>query len=148
MSRRSAPLDKLPAGGYIALRCIDLNGQTASQNIHPLVCTKTSELYHYVIVRKDLPLGDQLAQAVHAAGESSDPKPEPGCTAVVLHAVDETHLRIIQSRLDKHGLKYHCIVECADDVDYPSQLMAIGLSPTVDRAKIKRALSSLPLARQ
>jgi peptidyl-tRNA hydrolase len=125
---------------------IDLNGSPASEST-PLFCTKASELYHYVVVRRDLPLGDQLAQACHAAGESPGPKPEPGCTMVVLHAADEQHLHIIRARLDKAGLPYGTVIECPDDEDYPSQLMAIGLAPTTDRASVKKVLSSLPLAR-
>lgn len=124
---------------------IDLNGSPANE--FPLFCSKTSELYHYVVVRRDLPLGDQLAQSCHAAGESADPKPEPGCTMVVLHAADEQHLKIVAQRLDKSGLRYHCVTECPDDEDYPSQLMAIGLAPTTDRKAIKKVLSSLPLAK-
>ena len=126
--------------------CIDLNGKTAS-NILPPSCVKMSALVHYVVVRKDLPLGDQLAQSVHAAGESSDPKPEPGTTAVVLHALDEQHLLIIRDRLIRSGLKHHCVTECPDDEDYPSQLMSIGLAPTTDRAAVRKVLSSLPLAK-
>lgn len=104
-------------------------------------------LYHYVIVRRDLPLGDQLAQTTHAAGESANPKPEPGCRAVVLHAADERHLEIVRQRLDKAGLRHHCVVESPDDEDYANQMMAIGLEPTSDKIGVGKVLSSLPLAK-
>jgi hypothetical protein len=125
---------------------IDLHGLDRNE-ILPPSCVKMSEQIHYVVVRKDLPSGDQLANCAHAAGESSDPKPEPGTTAVVLHAVDEQHLMIIRDRLIRSGLKHHCVIECPDDEDYPSQLMSIGLCPTTDRAAVKKVLSSLPLAK-
>lgn len=66
---------------------------------------------------------------------------------VVLHAADEHHLRLIAMRLSKAGIPFGQVVECPDDDKYPSQLMAIGCAPTTDRALMKRALSSLPLAR-
>lgn len=66
---------------------------------------------------------------------------------VVLHAADEHHLRLVAARLDKAGIPYGCVVECPDDDKYPSQLMAIGCAPTVDRAMMRKVLSSLPLAR-
>lgn len=66
---------------------------------------------------------------------------------VVLHAADEHHLRLIAQRLDKAGIAYGQVIECPDDDKYPSQLMAIGCAPTEDRSLMKKALSSLPLAR-
>lgn len=85
--------------------------------------------------------------AVHAAGESADPKPEPGTSAVVLHAVDEQHLKIIKSRLDKAGLRYHCVYESDDDPKFPGQFMSIGLVPVADKNRVRSVLSSLPLAK-
>jgi hypothetical protein len=104
-------------------------------------------LYHYVISRRDLPLGNQLAQAIHAAGESATPRPQPGCRAVALHAADETHLKIIAARLDKADIRHHCVYESDDDAKYPSQLMSIGVPPTSDRDKLRKVLGSLPLAK-
>jgi len=105
------------------------------------------ELFHYVVVRKDIPPGAQLAQAVHAAAESATPRPEPGTTAVVLHAVDETHLKIVKARLDKAELDHYLVFESDDDKHYPGQMMSIGLTPTTDREAIRKVLSSLPLAK-
>lgn len=108
--------------------CIDRHGSS------PLV-------YHYTIVRADLPLGLQLAQTVHAAGESATPLPRPGTHAVALHARDEAHLREVAARLDARGIRHHRVLE--DD----GQLMAIGIPPTTDRDPIRKALSSLPCAK-
>ncbi len=121
---------------------IDLGGPDRGAS-----CAKPSNLFHYIIVRKDIPIGAQLAQACHAAGESPGPKPEPGCTVVVLHAENEKHLNHICWQLTGAGLDYGEVVECPDDEEWPDQLMAIGLAPTTDRAAVKRVLSSLPLAR-
>lgn len=104
-------------------------------------------LTHYVVVRKDIPPGAQLAQSVHAAGESPGPKPVPGTTAVVLHAADEKHLSIVKARLDKAGISAHCVYESDDDKHFPGQMMSIGVEPTSDRDSVKRILSSLPLAK-
>lgn len=128
--------------------CIDQHAEERNTETETAaLCAKPSKLYHYVVVRKDLTHGEQLAQACHAAGESPGPKPEPGCTMVVLHAADEHHLRLIAARLDKAGVTYGEVVECPDDDKYPSQLMAIGCAPTEDRAMMKKVLSSIPLAR-
>jgi hypothetical protein len=97
-------------------------------------------------VRADLPIGSQVAQAVHAAGESASPPPEPGCRAVALHARDEAHLLEIAARLDAIGVLNHHVVEGYDDPRC-GQLMAIGVHPTRDRAAVRKAVSDLPLVR-
>lgn len=104
-------------------------------------------LVHYIIVRADLPIGSQVAQSIHAAGESSVPKPEPGCIAVALHARDEAHLRAVSDRLAAAGIQHHHVVESADDPKYAGQLMAIGVRPTTDRAAIRKVTSDLPLVK-
>lgn len=116
---------------------IDLNGS----------CPRPKGLRHYIIVRADLPHGLQVAQTIHAAGESATPLPEPGCHAVALHAKHEDHLLQIAAALDKAGIPHHQVKECDDDEQYPGQLMSIGLHPTTDHDKVKKVLSSLPLAR-
>ena len=111
--------------------CIDQHGQTATDN--PLV--------HHVIVRADIPVGSQVAQVTHAAGESAEPRPAPGTIAVALHARDESHLAAIADKLDAAGIRIARVVE--DD----GHLMAIGVHPTRDRAAVRKVLSSLPLVR-
>lgn len=118
---------------------IDQHGQTAP----------TQELVHYVIVRADLPIGSQVAQSVHAAGESASPRPVPGTIAVALHARAEDHLRDIANRLVAAGLAHHRVFESADDPKYPNELMAIGLQPipVTERHRVKKVLSDLPLVK-
>lgn len=118
---------------------IDLNGQTAP----------AQELVHYIIVRADLPFGSQVAQAVHAAGESATPKPIPGTIAVALHAHGEFHLLDISAKLTAAGLEHHRVYESADDPTYPNELMAIGLHPipVADRWRVKKVVSDLPLVK-
>lgn len=118
---------------------IDLNGKTAASQATPLC--------HYVIVRADLPLGSQVAQTIHAAGESASPRPKPGCFAVALHAKDEGHLKDLAQRLFDAGIEHHCVFESDDDLKYPGQMMAIGLYPSHNRDGIRKVLSSLPLAK-
>lgn len=103
-------------------------------------CSKHLDLVHYVIVRADLPHGQQVAQTIHAAGESSD-RLLPGTIAVALHARDEEHLRAVGLWLDAAGMKCHRVEEC------DGSLMAIGCEPTTDRAAIRKVLSKLPLVR-
>ena len=128
------------AGVAIRRSCNDLNGiQTAAHKAKPLI--------HHAVVRADLPIGSQVANILHAGGESASPRPTPGCIAVALHARDEAHLKEIAQRLFDAGIEHHCVFESDDDVKYPGQMMAIGLYPTRDRDKVRKVLSSLPLVR-
>lgn len=98
-------------------------------------------LYHYVIVRADLPIGFAMAQVVHAAGESALGGAVPdGTNAVVLEARDEAHLREIFAKLDARRLSPFLI--CEPDAPYHGQATAIGLPPRIGRVPL---LSSLPL---
>jgi peptidyl-tRNA hydrolase len=109
------------------------------------VTTSTTEpvLYHYVLVRKDLPFGTALAQTVHAAGESAQNVTVPPNThAVVLAVPDEHTLLKYEAKLLRNGLEITAIRE--PDEPWNGQLMAIGIKPQ-PREKIKKLLSSLPL---
>ncbi len=101
-------------------------------------------LAHYVIVRSDLPHGLQVAQTIHAAGESSTGVPS-GTIAVALSARNETHLQVLGARLADAGIPFVPIVE--GDGPYEGQLMALGLLPSRNRSGIRRVTSSLPLIR-
>jgi len=103
-----------------------------------------------VVIRRDLPLGLQAAQIVHASGESADgPVPE-GTHAVVLAVEDEEHLLHIAEQLHYAQLSYKLIVE-PDLPLHPDRPLedgqgtAIGLRPTRDRKPIARVLGRLPL---
>lgn len=95
-------------------------------------------------MRGDIPFGNQAAQIIHAAGESSPGDLDPGTFAVALKARDEAHLREISERLFSAGVKHKRIIE--SDEPYANQLMAIGIFP-MERDKVKSILSSLPLVR-
>lgn len=102
-------------------------------------------MYHYVIVRKDIPIGAQLAQTVHAAGESALFKVPPDTHAIVLAAKSEEQLREIESKLLENSIPHRSIIEI--DPPYENQLMAIGLIPSRKTSSIKKVLSQLPLVR-
>lgn len=99
------------------------------------------DLVHYVIVRGDLPHGSQVAQAVHAAGESVVQPVPSGTIAVALAARDEAHLA------DLHLAFLNAVppVEHVQVIESDGALMAIGCQPTYDRDAIRRHTSSLPL---
>ncbi len=97
---------------------------------------------HYVVVRGDLPHGAQVAQTIHAVGESHGGMVHPpGTVAVALAARDREHLVEIHGLLDRKGIP--CVLICECD----GEPMAIGVRPTQDRVSVRRALSSLPLVR-
>lgn len=126
--------------------CIDLNGQTAAQPssslpLSDINCSKHLDTAHYCIIRADLTLGQQLAQSIHAAGESAPQGTIPGTIAIALHARDEKHLTEIAASLAEAGISHHIIEEC------DGEKMAIGCAPTTDRALMRKVLSRLPLAR-
>lgn len=102
-------------------------------------------LYHYVIVRADLPHGVQVAQTVHAAGESCEGPLPSGTFAIALSARNESHLEDIVGRLWEAEIPHTVITE--PDAPYDGQIMAVGIWPTTDRDRIRKVVSSLPLVR-
>ena len=94
-----------------------------------------------MIVRGDLPHGSQVAQAIHAAGESAPGRVPKNTVAVALAARDQTHLLEIHASLSNAGITHVLIVEC------DGEPMAIGCDPTRDRQSIRKVVSSLPLVR-
>jgi hypothetical protein len=101
-------------------------------------------LTHYVIVRRDLPLGVIGAQLVHAAGESSPGNLPEGTYAVVLMVPSEEALRAVSSRLHLAKIDFRSIVET--EGPFAGQLMALGLVPR-RKEELRRFVSSLPLLR-
>ena len=102
-------------------------------------------LVHYVIVRSDLPHGVQVAQTAHAAGESAGGPLPDGTIVVALAVPTEATLREVAEALGRHSLTYKLILE--NEGKYADQAMAIGVTPTVDRAAVRKAVSKLPLVR-
>lgn len=114
--------------------------QDADAGSNPVGCAATSFLTHYVIVRRDLPLGSLAAQIVHAAGESSlGPDLPPDTRAVVLAAKNELHLVKIEYELIQHGIPHRAIRE----PDQNDELMAIGIVPVADRSIVKPVTKKL-----
>lgn len=101
-------------------------------------------VFHYVVVRADLPRGIQAANIIHASGESSPGNLSPGTHAVCLVVPDEQALRGVATKLEAHACRFAPIVET--DAPFDGQLMAIGCVPA-GKEVLKRALSALPLLR-
>ena len=107
-----------------------------------------------MIVRADLPRGQQFAQAVHAAGESAANGDVPeGTHAIVLAVDDEEHLLDVVDQLWWKGIKnYKLIIEpdlplLEDRPLEDGQGTAIGIPPTQDRKKIASVVGRLGLLR-
>jgi hypothetical protein len=100
-------------------------------------------LYHYCIIRADLPNGVQKAQLIHAAGESSPGKLPSGTFAVCLAAENEAHLLELEQALLNRGIPHNSIRE--PDAPYLGSIMAIGIVPC-DRRSVKSVTSKLPKA--
>ena len=98
-----------------------------------------------MIVRRDLPAGVQIAQTIHAAGESVRGPVPPTTHAVALHAQDEQELLDLEARLLENGIAHVAIRE--PDEPYNNQLMAIGIVPQVRSKTLRRATSRLALVR-
>ena len=95
-----------------------------------------------MIVRSDLTHGQQVAQTIHAVGESHRGIVHPpGTIAVALAARDEAHLRELYAMLCEVGLSPSLIEEC------DGEAMSIGIPPTNDRKSVRRWVSQLPLVR-
>lgn len=109
-------------------------------------CDGQPELVHYVIVRADLPHGSQVAQTIHAAGESAPSRVPTNTVAVALSARDESHLRMIAHTLEKAEIPHVLIREPIEGRE-DGEAMSIGIEPTYDRLSIKKVTSSLPCVR-
>jgi len=103
--------------------------------------------YHYVIVRRDAPVGVQAAMIVHAAGESAQLRgaaaASPPTHAVALSA-SEAELRALARALAVAGVRHVFVRE--PDEPWCGAPMAIGLAP-MPRARVRRLLAHLPLVR-
>jgi len=97
-----------------------------------------------VIIRADLPLGVQIAQTIHAAGESSDGNVPKGTYAIALAARDELHLHRVEKKLRASGIPHVAIRE--PDAPYFGALMAIGIAPG-PRSVVGKEVARLPLIR-
>lgn len=106
-----------------------------------------SRFYHYVVVRKDMPLGQLAAQITHAAGESGLPSPPNHVMHVVVLATpNEEVLARVEDRLAQLGIEHVAVRE----PDLQGSLTALGVSPVSAGAGQRyaaKALGNLPLLR-
>ena len=88
----------------------------------------------------------QVAQTVHAAGESAGPGGvSKGAFAVALAVPDEATLRALSVRLTEADIP-HSLIEESDGA-FGGQAMAIGVRPTREREGVRRLVSSLQLVK-
>lgn len=93
-------------------------------------------LTHYIIVRRDLPLGVALAMTTHAAGESASLYRDTlgrgfrGARSVVLGVKSERDLKRLAKKLQDKDVEFTVMHEY--DPPYNGQAMAIGVVPTTD----------------
>jgi len=86
-------------------------------------------LYHYVIVREDLPIGVKAAMLIHAAGESSrliEHLPT-NTYAVALQATGD-QLLYLEQDLIKLAFRHVVVVETPPS-KWSGQKMSIGIQP-------------------
>jgi hypothetical protein len=86
-----------------------------------------------------------VSNTIHAVAESSPARLPPCSIAVALAARDESHIRELAAMLSSHDIAHHVVLET--EGRHAGQAMAIGLEPTRDRARIRKAVSALPLVR-
>lgn len=104
-------------------------------------------LTHYIIVRRDLPLGVLAAMVTHAAGESAPLYQDAydgrfrHARAVVLEAKSELVLDRIATTLQKAEVQ--CVEIWENAGPYAEQLMAIGLVPVEGKLDILSELQTL-----
>lgn len=122
-------------------------GREQAHGVTPLL------LYHYVVIRNDLPDGIREAQVVHAAGESaaayavwSGQSLSKATRSVVLAVPSQIELQAVLARLRASGLPFSAIVE--SEGAYAGQLMAIGCTPCPAQSRTRKVLSDLPLYRR
>lgn len=133
--------------GLSVWTCLELDRQPATAlPTSPPASAKACEAphsdddwVHYVIVRKDLTVGQIVAQTIHATGESTPGRVPKNTVAVALGVRDQAHLLERAARLERAGIPHVLITEC------DGEPMAIGIEPTKDRAKIRKETSDLAL---
>jgi peptidyl-tRNA hydrolase len=114
-------------------------------------------MVHYIVVRRDLPVGVIAAQVTHAAGESfarylhnetiwRRPFGTPhGTIAVVLEARNSQHLHAVVRRLRQAKVPFEAIRE--PDAPWDGALMALGVWPGC-RASLEPHFTGLDLLKR
>lgn len=107
------------------------------------ICHIDQNPTHYIITRKDLPIGFMAAQIVHAAGESVVSEVRPGTNAIVLEVDNERLLRELARKLSRSGIPHIVVYE--PDPPWDGQMTAIGITPVTDRSIVKQFVKKLSL---
>lgn len=104
----------------------------------------SSILHHICIIRADLPHRVQIAQTIHAAGESAQGMVVPPNThAIAKQAANEEELLELEAKLILAGIEFVAIRE--PDEPWNGQLMVIGLKPQIRTKEIKKLLGRYKL---
>ena len=102
--------------------------------------------YHYIVVRKDLPVEVQMINVGHAAGESIVEAPIPPTTRLVLlHVENEASLLEIERLVSAKG--YHCVLIREPDEPYNNAAMSLGLAPSIKRNQLRKLFYHLNAAK-
>lgn len=103
-------------------------------------------LYHYILVRKDIPIETQMVSIAHGAGESIKVAPIPSTTICVLLYVDnEKQLLEYEKLIIAKGFDYVVIRE--PDEPWNNQAMSIGLTPSIKRNQLRKLFYHLELVK-
>lgn len=102
-------------------------------------------MHHYIVIRADLPKGVQIAQTIHAAGESVRGSVPPTTHAVALEAATEADLLDLERKLLDLGIPHVAIRE--PDFPYHNQLMAVGVVPMVRTKTLRKVMARFALIR-
>lgn len=141
-----APADRAPLP-----ECCELPSSSAGSPpsiacsvVRPVVQGTAEPLFHYVVLRGDLPIGDLAAQTIHAAGESARQAPDlpEGTHAVALAARDEDQLLALERALVSAAIPHRAIRE--PDAPFNGALLAIGIAPS-PRALVRPFVKKFPL---
>jgi hypothetical protein len=103
-------------------------------------------LYHYILVRQDLPFSVQMVNVAHAAGESITTPIPSNTRAVLLHVKDEAQLLDCARLIEKKGLTHVLVRE--PDEPFNNSAMAIGLEPSNRRNMLRRLFYNLELVKE
>jgi hypothetical protein len=105
-------------------------------------------LYIYSIIRKDIPLADQIVQTAHSAFHAGQADPEYGCSLdcdipalILLQVPNEEALLALHEKLKKADIVHSTFHEPDDDMGWTS-ITTVSISG--DKRKL---FSNLPLWR-
>lgn len=115
-------------------------------NISGVDNTDPVDIVHYVIVRRDLPVGVCAAMIVHAAGETGARFADwlGGAAAIVLGVDNQEQLWQTVNKLRQADIDHYKVIEGGDKSPYKGQLMAVGIVPGV-RARLSPHFSEYRL---